>query len=290
MRMILSTSTTAFLLSALLLIGCQDKAPASPSESASGETATLEGQLNSIQQRLGALEARMEKLESGQEDTSEELGRLTRLPKKLEQVSAELESARERERRPIPPKPSVENGAAGGDSEEAVEREEVAHTPETLEPEEPIPATQEEDGEETEEEALGDQQPAQPPEESGVSLTEAGESPIKVLDLQFASSVNRKKRRPEEPKQEFTPSEEKVYAWLILSNDLEEDSKIVVTWKREGKQKSFIELRVGKSATHWRTWCYTRLKSRSVGNWTVEVTDLDGHLLASGSFKVNAEN
>jgi hypothetical protein len=88
----------------------------------------------------------------------------------------------------------------------------------------------------------------------------------------------------------FSSDVEKIWAFIKVKNK-NAPTKLRMVWKRDGKQRMAVDLRVGKSKG-WRTWSYKRMGRRDAGQWTVDVLTQDGTKLHSMAFEVTpaAEN
>lgn len=84
----------------------------------------------------------------------------------------------------------------------------------------------------------------------------------------------------------FGHHEEKVYAFLDLSNESSEAKTLAVFFVGpSGKVNGGVELTVPAGVPRWRTWAYTRFVDE-VGLWRVEVRSPAGVLLGALPFEV----
>ncbi|MDH3728832.1 MAG: DUF2914 domain-containing protein [Myxococcales bacterium] len=84
----------------------------------------------------------------------------------------------------------------------------------------------------------------------------------------------------------FGDDEEKVYAFLELSNESSEGKTVTVFFTGpSGKISGGVELEVPANVPRWRTWAYTRFADE-VGLWRVEVRSSSGVLLGFLPFEV----
>ncbi|MDH3728107.1 MAG: DUF2914 domain-containing protein [Myxococcales bacterium] len=84
----------------------------------------------------------------------------------------------------------------------------------------------------------------------------------------------------------FGHDEEKVYAFLDLSNTSEEPKTVTVFFVGpSGKVSGGVELEVPANVPRWRTWAYTRFADE-LGLWRVEVRSAAGVLLGALPFEV----
>lgn len=138
-----------------------------------------------------------------------------------------------------------------------------------------------------------------PPEPEDITTQPADEEPdvsegedlagtpvgnVELVNLKFATQLDREKRTVIDEKSTFSMLDNRLYCWLVLSNLADDETRIRLFWKHEGKVISDIELRVGKRTSHWRTWAY--IKPNLVGQWEVELQDLAGRVVGTGSFTV----
>jgi hypothetical protein len=82
----------------------------------------------------------------------------------------------------------------------------------------------------------------------------------------------------------FSSDVEKVWAFIKVRNTLR-DTKVRMVWKRDGKTRMQVNLKVGKSKG-WRTWSYRKMGHRDVGAWTIDVLDMRGETLHTMAFDV----
>jgi hypothetical protein len=93
-------------------------------------------------------------------------------------------------------------------------------------------------------------------------------------------------REPVAASSVFGHHDEKVVAFVELSNGSEEDKSVLVHFiGPEGRVSGGIELRVPAQSPRWRTWAYTR-NAKKPGLWRVEIRSLDGTLLGALPFEV----
>jgi hypothetical protein len=84
----------------------------------------------------------------------------------------------------------------------------------------------------------------------------------------------------------FADDEDRVYAFLELSNESSEATTVTVFFMSpSGKVHGGVELEVPANAPRWRTWAYTRFADE-LGLWRVEVQSSAGALLGSLPFEV----
>jgi len=109
---------------------------------------------------------------------------------------------------------------------------------------------------------------------------------VGVVNIKFAKGVDRENRRPVEETDTFLSSDNRIYAWLVLSNLAPEETQVILSWNHDGKELSSIDLQVGAKTSHWRTWAYTRPSAKHLGTWEVQIKNVAGKLLGSASFVV----
>lgn len=84
----------------------------------------------------------------------------------------------------------------------------------------------------------------------------------------------------------FGHHDEKVYAFVEVSNESETDQTLLVHFVGpDGQVSGGIELRIPANAPRWRTWAYTR-HAKDPGLWRVELRTLEGALLGALPFEV----
>lgn len=93
-------------------------------------------------------------------------------------------------------------------------------------------------------------------------------------------------REPVAASSVFGHHDEKVVAFVELSNESAEDKSVLVHFiGPEGQVSGGIELRVPAKSPRWRTWAYTR-NAKTPGLWRVEIRSLDGTLVGALPFEV----
>ena len=99
-----------------------------------------------------------------------------------------------------------------------------------------------------------------------------------------AMALGVEKRVPLGVGSKFSTEAEKIWAFIKVKNK-KAPTKLKMVWKRNGKQRMAIDLRVGKSSG-WRTWSYKRIGKRDAGNWTVDVLTQEGEKLHTMAFEL----
>ncbi|MGB5265978.1 MAG: DUF2914 domain-containing protein [Polyangiales bacterium] len=107
---------------------------------------------------------------------------------------------------------------------------------------------------------------------------------LSIQRLVTAPEIER--REPLAASSVFGVHDEKVYAFVEVRNDAEEDKTLRVHFiGPEGQVSGGIELRIPASTPRWRTWAYTR-HATLPGLWRVEVRSEDGTLVGALPFEV----
>ncbi len=107
---------------------------------------------------------------------------------------------------------------------------------------------------------------------------------IAIRRLITASNIE--DREPVAASPVFADGEDRVYAFLELSNESSEAKTVTVFFMSpSGKVHGGVELAVPANAARWRTWAYTRFADE-LGLWRVEVRSSAGALLGSLPFEV----
>lgn len=93
-------------------------------------------------------------------------------------------------------------------------------------------------------------------------------------------------REPVAASSVFGAHDERVYAFVEVRNESEEDKTLLVHFiGPEGQVSGGIELRIPASTPRWRTWAYTRNATKP-GLWRVEIRSEDGTLVGALPFEV----
>lgn len=104
---------------------------------------------------------------------------------------------------------------------------------------------------------------------------------LAVRDFVLARGIA--EREPIETVDSFDVSDQQGYVFTRLAND-GPPTGITVVWRYEGTEHAAVDLEVGTSSG-WRTWSSANLKA---GQWTVELRDAQGVVLAERDFTVGA--
>lgn len=109
---------------------------------------------------------------------------------------------------------------------------------------------------------------------------------LTIQRLVTAPGVER--REPVAASAVFGHHDEKVYAFVEVSNESDEDKTLLVHFiGPDGQVSGGIELRIPAEAPRWRTWAYTRNATKT-GLWRVELRSEDGTLLGALPFEVES--
>jgi len=107
---------------------------------------------------------------------------------------------------------------------------------------------------------------------------------LTIQRLVTAPAVER--REPLAASSVFGPHDERVYAFVEVRNESEDDKILLVHFiGPEGQVSGGIELRIPAAAPRWRTWAYTR-NATMPGLWRVEIRSEDGTLVGALPFEV----
>ncbi len=91
-------------------------------------------------------------------------------------------------------------------------------------------------------------------------------------------------REPIDMVEDFTPADEKGFAFLRVFND-GPPAQVTAVWMYEGTVHANVDLTIG-TAEGWRTWSSANLKP---GDWRVQLRDASGMVLAERGFAVASE-
>ena len=107
---------------------------------------------------------------------------------------------------------------------------------------------------------------------------------LTIQRLVTASEVER--REPVAASSVFGPGDERVYAFIEVSNESEEDKTLLVHFIGPDEQvNGGIELHIPPTVPRWRTWAHTR-HAKKPGLWRVEIRSIDGNLIGALPFEV----
>jgi hypothetical protein len=108
------------------------------------------------------------------------------------------------------------------------------------------------------------------------SWRRAPEGTFKLVRFTFTRKL--KERRPVDSVKRVPCDGEPVYAHAELFNK-GPDRRVVMTWKRDGRQIARYQLSVRRSPS-WKTWSFKRATGFNKGKWVVLVEDEEGHRLS----------
>ena len=107
---------------------------------------------------------------------------------------------------------------------------------------------------------------------------------ITIVRLITAPEVEH--REPVAASAVFRGHEERVYAFVEVSNESKEDKTLFVHFiGPDGQVSGGIELEIPPTVPRWRTWAHTR-HAKKPGLWRVEIRSADGTLLGALPFEV----
>ena len=109
--------------------------------------------------------------------------------------------------------------------------------------------------------------------------------PDSLHSLMAVAATGVDKRVPQQVGSKFAKGE---YVWAFTKvKNTGAETHVRMVWKKDGKVRSNVQLRVGKSPG-WRTWSKHKMRSdKDLGDWVVEVQDVDGNVLEEIDFKVS---
>jgi len=94
-------------------------------------------------------------------------------------------------------------------------------------------------------------------------------------------------REPVAASSVFGRYEERIYAFVEVSNESEDEKSLLVHFiGPDGQVSGGIELGIPPSVPRWRTWAHTK-HAKEPGLWHVEVRGTDGTLLGALPFEVD---
>lgn len=260
------------LLLASLLVQCRGEAPDAPpvderKAAPAPQPAFSAAEIDDLVQKVATLKARSDELDAVK-------ARLATLEEELGYVKSGLNNL---EKKPIPAPAKVAEPAV----EKPVVEKKAEEDPGEDKPVvvvEPVPTGV------VAEDVVQESEGEAPDTIEGEDLADVPVGKIELVNMKFATQLDREKRTVVEEKTTFSRTDNRLYCWLVLSNLAPDETRVRLFWKHEGKVLSDIELRVGKQTSHWRTWAY--IKPHSVGQWEVELQDLSGRIVGTGSFTV----
>ncbi len=106
---------------------------------------------------------------------------------------------------------------------------------------------------------------------------------VSMVSLKIATDID--KRAPQGVATNFSLRQKKLWAWVKVNND-EAPTEIKMVWKRNGRVRSQVTLKVGVSPA-WRTWSSKTLGPKDAGDWSVEVFDGYGKKIGETAFTIS---
>jgi len=107
-------------------------------------------------------------------------------------------------------------------------------------------------------------------------------APAALIIRDFVLSRGIEGREPADRTEAFRTTDGQAYAFLRIAND-GPPTDLTIVWRYEGAVHGTVDLAIG-SSPGWRTWSSANLKP---GDWTVEVSDAEGVVLAQRQFTVD---
>lgn len=83
----------------------------------------------------------------------------------------------------------------------------------------------------------------------------------------------------------FTNTVERIYCFTEVEG-AEGSTTITHVWYHEDEQKARVELPV--KGSDWRTWSSKRILESWIGEWSVDIMDSSGEVLATKTFRVQS--
>lgn len=115
---------------------------------------------------------------------------------------------------------------------------------------------------------------------TGVSAQEEA-PPQEEISVELVLTTGVVDREPVDTTEAFAADVGEVYAWMRVSGA--EGQTIQIQWSH-GDASIPVSLEIGGSS--WRTWSSKTVSPEETGEWTVEVQDADGNVLATADFTV----
>ncbi|MFA5624361.1 MAG: DUF2914 domain-containing protein [Bradymonadales bacterium] len=109
---------------------------------------------------------------------------------------------------------------------------------------------------------------------------------LKILRITMALGVER--RQPIDERKVFKISDGAIFCYLEVASVYDDERMLTLRWTHTSGISQSYDLAIGQSPA-WRTWSKLNLTQSMRGNWTCEVFNEDGVLLASSAFFVRSE-
>jgi hypothetical protein len=107
------------------------------------------------------------------------------------------------------------------------------------------------------------------------------EPPREEISVELILTTGVVDREPVDTTEAFAADVGEVYAWMRVTGA--EGQTIQIVWTH-GAESAPVSLEIGGSS--WRTWSSKTVLPEDAGDWTVEVRDADGNVLATANFTV----
>jgi hypothetical protein len=114
-----------------------------------------------------------------------------------------------------------------------------------------------------------------------ISPSHTGE--LSIRRMQVTSAIDH--REPVDHPSSFDENEERIYAFVDVSNPTDEARELLVTFENGQRSTGHVTLEIPAHTARFRTWAWTRL-TRSPGEWTAMIHDEDGVVIASDEFEI----
>jgi hypothetical protein len=101
------------------------------------------------------------------------------------------------------------------------------------------------------------------------------------VDVELVIALDVAERQPVGEGEEFTSDVAQLVAWTRVTGLA--DTTVRHVWRHQGHER-VLELTVGGSP--WRTWSRKSIPAAWTGDWSVEVLDAQGNILATAEFTV----
>jgi hypothetical protein len=112
-------------------------------------------------------------------------------------------------------------------------------------------------------------------------LTATGIAAQEVPDVALVIAIDVLERQPVGEGTEFSSDVAQLVAWTRVTGLA--DTTVRHVWRHQGHER-VLELTVGGSP--WRTWSRKNIPAAWTGDWSVEVLDAQGNVLATAEFTV----
>lgn len=128
--------------------------------------------------------------------------------------------------------------------------------------------------------------PAPKTKEEDSTFAPVFESMDGVSIQRFVTTSAIESREPVTTSSVFGRHDERVYAFVEVSNEADSEKRLMVYFIGPDERVSGgIELRIPPTVPRWRTWAFTR-NAKEPGSWRVEIRSIDGSVLGALPFEV----